>query len=224
MSTKKKIIIVAFIIGIPFLAVILAGIILFFITMNALNSSIDTSLYTDGMKDPVQLMPQKIEYFKINHYNNTYTLTTLASYKLTAKVVSKKTYYWDWSAAVAPYDFALAWGKLVSSDSNNYIKYSQSNRWYYFRYSGDCPYSKNYIQTHSANTHMIPANDNIKKALGKINTNQIAYFEGYLVKLDGTNNGTKVWWNSSLKRTDTGDGSCELFYVNKIIYNGETFQ
>jgi hypothetical protein len=36
---------------------------------------------------------------------------------------------------------------------------------------------------------------------------------GYLVEINGANN----WrWRSSLSRTDTGQGACEVFYVEAV--------
>ena len=63
---------------------------------------------------------------------------------------------------------------------------------------------------------MIPANENVRRAVKMIKEKDEVFLEGFLVSLKGTYKGETVTWNSSLSRTDTGDGSCELFYVSKV--------
>ncbi|MGD9580493.1 MAG: hypothetical protein AB7V50_03915, partial [Vampirovibrionia bacterium] len=81
----------------------------------------------------------------------------------------------------------------------------------------ECPFSTSYINDHAANTHIIPANTEVRKELESINVNQNVLLEGYFIYLEGLYKGKKVKWNSSLKRTDSGDGACEVFYVERII-------
>ncbi len=68
------------------------------------------------------------------------------------------------------------------------------------------------IITHSANMHMIPASDEVEETLLSAIRGDIVDLQGYLVEVHGE----KGWkWVSSLRRDDTGDGSCELVYVEK---------
>ena len=78
------------------------------------------------------------------------------------------------------------------------------------------PFDHSYIVTHSGNHHTIPANYNVRRALKSIRKNDKVILEGYLVNVNGTYRGKTVFWNTSLSRSDTGDGSCELFYVSKV--------
>jgi hypothetical protein len=45
-----------------------------------------------------------------------------------------------------------------------------------------------------------------------VGVNDLVELEGYLVYVKGDN----FTWNSSLTRNDTGDGACEVLYVEKI--------
>ncbi len=57
---------------------------------------------------------------------------------------------------------------------------------------------------------MIAANDEVRKVIGNLRVGQIVTMNGYLVNATGPEGRT---WNSSLTRQDTGNGACELFYV-----------
>lgn len=175
------------------------------------------------LADPVQCNLTNPQNIVLKAQNTPLLVTPVAGYKIAAEVKSKMKYSWDWSSEIGPYDLALVWGDLTKPDVEKHITYSQGNRWYYFHYDGQCPVSESYIYEHSANTHILPASYNLRSVLDSIQVNQIIYMEGYLVKISGTLNGGNVWWNSSTSRTDRGGGSCEVFYVNKIILNNTVY-
>ena len=159
----------------------------------------------------------------INEGNYRVILTPKAQYIINAKIVHKKRYHMDWNAGIAPYDFALAWGDLANPKFANEIKYSQGGRWYRFRYGANCAFTQSYIYQHSSNNHLIPANEYIKRVIEELNTGDYVHMEGYLVWLNGFYKKGNVYWKSSLSRNDTGDGSCEVFYVKNItLINGVT--
>ena len=139
-----------------------------------------------------------------------------AEYEVTAKVMSKKRYHNGWGSKIGPYDYVLAWGKLTNPEMNKFIKYTQMRRFYFYKCNWDCPLTHEYISTHSANTHLIPANDNIMKVLKKIKKGNVIKLWGYLVNVEGTYKGGEVYWRSSTTRKDTGNGACEVMYVEKI--------
>lgn len=163
---------------------------------------------------------------KYNFFSDGYTnlnISSLEKYSLTAMVASKTNYTERWNSKIAPYDLALIWGRLMEPDCLKTVTYSQSGRWYYYRYTGDFPLDSSYIVSHSSNNHIIPASNAILKCLSVIKVGQVVSLEGYLVNIDGKDGNYDVLWHSSRSRTDSGDGSCELFYVNKISINGITY-
>lgn len=170
------------------------------------------------LQDPIQ---EKVNFAEPILFNNLpdfdCKLKPQAIYKISAIVAAKKVYRYGWTAKIAPIDLALIWGELTEPSYKKVITYSQSNRWYYFRYSPNCPLDINYISSHSANNHIIPANNNILRVIRSLRSGQAVLLEGYLVNLQGTRKGKyPIWWNSSLTRLDSGDGACELFYVNRV--------
>jgi hypothetical protein len=80
------------------------------------------------------------------------------------------------------------------------------------------------VISHSANNHIIPANENIHEAVKTIWKKDIVVLEGVLVNIKGTYKGQPVTWNTSLSRKDTGNGSCELFYVSKVRIDTKVYE
>ena len=138
-----------------------------------------------------------------------YKITELASFSLSAKVLGKENYFFDQGADLSPVDLALGWGRMSDENVISKLNITQSGRWY--RVSAKSfPIPRREIEIHSANMHMIPANDDVESALSRVRKGQIIQLFGSLVKVEA-NNGWK--WRSSLTREDTRGGSCELIWV-----------
>ncbi len=58
--------------------------------------------------------------------------------------------------------------------------------------------------------HLIPARGAVKATLLKARSGDLVRLEGYLVRCEGPDG---FRWQSSLTREDTGDGSCEVVWV-----------
>lgn len=61
--------------------------------------------------------------------------------------------------------------------------------------------------------HMIPANEEIKERLLSLRQGAIIELKGFLV---GVQMGGQWVWVSSLSGTDTGNGACEIVWVNEL--------
>lgn len=153
-----------------------------------------------------------------------FVITPVAKYKISAIVVSKKSYRDGWYSEISPIDLALAWGRLANPEIGKYITFSQSDRWYFYEYEENCPFDNNYVITHSANNHIIPANENIYKSIKTVKKKEKIYLEGYLVNVSGRYKGRTFRWKSSLTRKDSGDGSCEVFYVRKVKIGADIYE
>jgi hypothetical protein len=66
----------------------------------------------------------------------------------------------------------------------------------------------------SANVHIIPKDNTLEKTFNNVYKGSLIELKGYLVEVR-TDDGWR--WVSSLKRDDTGGGSCELFWVEEVI-------
>jgi len=174
--------------------------------------------------DPIQLEQEGLKQIVMNFKNGSINIYPLAEYSISGKVLSKKKYGSTWNAKVSPYDFAIGWGELIREDLNEIIDYSQWGRFYFFKYEVSIPFKNKYIVEHSSNNHIIPATENIKKLLFHIKKDDIITMEGYLVNIRGKIGKNYTNWRTSLKRNDTGNDSCELFYVNRVKFDNKIYE
>ncbi len=144
--------------------------------------------------------------------HKNYTITPLATFYIQAKVLGKERYYIDRESELAPIDLALGWGKMSDDEVLKHFSISQSGRWYRWN-TDNFVIPRREVETSSANMHLIPANDKVKTALSFVNEGDVVSIQGKLVSVKGEDG----WgWKSSLTREDTGNGACELIWVESI--------
>ena len=178
----------------------------------------------DTSHDPVQQSSPSSDPILIETKEGHFTLTPVAEYRLSGMVVSKETYSDDWNAKVSPIDLAIVWGNLTEPEYDRYMTYDQDSRWYSYNYKPNSPFDHSYVISHSSNNHIIPGNKNIEMAVRTVKKKDKIVLEGFLVNLKGIYEGRTVVWNTSLTRADTGDGSCELFYVTKVRIDTDVYE
>ena len=142
-----------------------------------------------------------------------YTITPLANYQIKAVVLSRERYRNDRGAELAPLDLALGWGPMSTASVINDLNISQSGRWYEYSWSGEPPLDPELIATHSANTHCLPADSDVRRRLLAIKRHDLVTLQGYLVEITAADG---YRWRSSLTRTDTGGGACEVFWIISV--------
>ena len=145
-----------------------------------------------------------------------YKITPLAHYTITAIVLSRSRYRSDEMAEICPLDLALGWGPISQADNVNALKIGQAFRYYHWRISGEDQHRQQLplrvIETHSANTHCVPATEWVREDLLSIKRHDLVTLKGYLIRaVKG-----KRSYNSSMLRTDTGGGACEVLYVTEV--------
>jgi hypothetical protein len=141
-----------------------------------------------------------------------YRIIPLEAFSLEARVLGREDYHFDRGAALAPTDLALGWGPMADPQVLKDIRISQSNRWYHWQVD-EFPIPRREIETHSANMHMIPANSLVAQTLARVKQGQLIQLSGQLVQVDGKDG---YRWSSSLSREDTGNGACELIWVEQL--------
>lgn len=138
-----------------------------------------------------------------------YSFKALAAYSLDARVLSKSHYSDD----LSPYDLALGWQEMSDTAVVDRLAISQFARYYQYRWSGAPPVSAEIIATTSANHHMIPASEEVRRTLSRVREGDLVAIRGYLVSIHRADG----WhWNSSLTRNDKGPGACELVWVDSL--------
>ena len=160
--------------------------------------------------EPIQTALNKTSAFVFDDY----LITPLASFQLEARVLSAKHYRFGRESDLAPVDLAMGWGPMSDQEVLDQMKISQSSRFFWWR-AKTLPLPKQTIISHSANMHMIPSTPKIETMLKSVKRGQVVKLEGYLVAVMGKDG----WrWKSSLKRTDSGNGACEIVWVKSLEF------
>jgi len=160
--------------------------------------------------DPSQIgLPADTPVFQ----QGAFRLKPLAVFSIDARVLHRRVYRFDHESALAPVDLALGWGPMSDQRVLDQLSISQSARFYWYRYANPPPISKDEIISHSTNIHIIPSTPAIAKQCRWLRAGSLVRLTGDLVEASGP--GINAW-KSSLSRTDSGDGACELMWVKEL--------
>lgn len=133
------------------------------------------------------------------------------------KAISGNEYYNDISVK----DVAIAYGPMALDENHKKVEYvmTGSRRISYaikdptlFKSVGDLDTVKTYI----TNNHLIAANEYVEKLLKSINKDEYVEISGYLVKAEWKDGIYRYALESSTTREDTGNGACEVIYVENV--------
>lgn len=137
-------------------------------------------------------------------------ITGLASFDITARVLSTKRYRWDSSARYSPLDIAFGWGPMSDTAVIEKLSIGQHWRFGYVSWRGAPPVAEHQIFDNFANCHIVPATGNSRNIMLGVRPNELLRLGGYLIRIEREDG----WrWQSSLSRRDNGPGACELIYV-----------
>lgn len=143
-----------------------------------------------------------------------YFINAIAQFELKAKVLGKEHYIFDRVSDLAPYDLALGWGRMSDQEIVDKIDISQRKRWFFWNVDL-YPIPRKEIEISASNMHIIASTEEVKKQLDDIIVGEIIYLQGYLVSVMSPKDG---WhWKSSLSRNDTGNGACEVVWVENLL-------
>jgi hypothetical protein len=142
-----------------------------------------------------------------------WTLTPRARYDITARILSREDYRFDTIADLVPEDLALGWGAMSDNRVLRAFRISQSARFYTWQPITRLPIPHEEVIEHSANTHVIPEDAALRAALARLRIGQVVHLTGLLV--DGVRD-DGVFVHTSLTRSDTGAGACEIMLVQHV--------
>ncbi|MBD3654161.1 hypothetical protein [Kangiella sp.] len=174
------------------------------------NYSREVSLGPGVMAPEIPLQKNLDPPISFNHQG--FTVTKIANFRIKAKVLAKENYYFGREAEVSPTDLALGWGRMSDESILQHINITQSGRFYRWRVES-FPIPRREIETHSANMHLIPADEYVKHLIDDIREGEIIELSGSLVNVKAKDG---WFWSSSLTRNDTGNGACELIWVDSL--------
>ena len=187
------------------------GILVMFVVLSAVGCSSEVR-YPPGEIAPNDPVQEKLTSAQV-HLVGKYAVRPVARFQVEARVLSTERYRFDRGAALSPIDLALGWGPMSNQTVLDQIDISQGGRFYRWRVKV-YPIPRRQIIEHSANMHMIPANDEVRKDLLAVRVGEVVHIEGYLVVATSEDGAI---WKTSLTRKDSGDGACELVWVENIL-------
>jgi len=140
-------------------------------------------------------------------------LTPRARYDITARILGREDYHFDGLSDLIPEDLALGWGPMSDNRVLQAFEITQGARFYSWRPKRMLPIPQQAVIEHSANTHVIPADAVVARQLKRLRVGQVVHLNGYLV------NGVRddgAYITTSLTRSDTGPGACEVMLVEEV--------
>ena len=138
-----------------------------------------------------------------------FRLRPRAEFDATVRILHREDYSLGTLASLVPTDFAVGWGRMSDSAVLEGIEISQANRFYFWR-TASWPIEREEIESHSANWHVIPENDAVRQVLGRLRKGSLVELRGRLVDIEGKEGGM----TTSLSRSDTGPGACEILLAS----------
>lgn len=149
-----------------------------------------------------------------------YTFTPHASYTLPGLVVSlhHSDSWIDISHEGDPaqtVDLCVVWGPNISTNGYQMVTYDHGDWTCYYRWATeyDPPFSGNFL----SNNHLIPATPELASLIKTIHIGDQILLSGILVDYAiESKNGLGSSRNTSLIRTDGGNGACEILYLTDV--------
>lgn len=173
---------------------------------------------------PLQDVVDNNEPIKFSQDGFAYNLTPVAKYQIQGLVVHQMDYRFfsiNNSDSVFPVDLCLTWGDNLINKSyqEKQLSFSQDSRFCFYKWRGETAINPDLI----SNNHLIASDAKILSVINKIKAGDQVLISGYLVDVQANKAGKVSDYDpdsfnlkSSLTRTDTGAGACEIIYVNDI--------
>ena len=160
--------------------------------------------------DPTQVdLPSNEPEFDFGEFH----LKPLARFSVDARLLHSKIYRYDRGASLVPIDLAVGWGPMSDQQVLDQLQVSQSMRFFWYEYKMPPPIAAEQIVNHATNIHIIPSTPELASRCKSLRSGALLHLSGELVQATGPQIGT---WRSSLSRTDSGNGACELLYLEDL--------
>lgn len=165
-------------------------------------------------KEPVQ-GAVSLNPFTQDYKGYEYSINPKYSYDIYGLVVS----YFDYDSFLNiihkddpgnAMDFCVIWGENITNNVYKEMKFRSSEFKCFWKKESNSKFSNLYL----SNNHLIPANMSIKALLKKVNIGDQIHIKGYLADYSISKNKEQVGTRqTSITRSDEGDGACEIIYV-----------
>lgn len=136
-----------------------------------------------------------------------------AFFRAEARVLGRERYRFDAMASLSPIDLALGWGPMSDERVLDRIDVSQGQRFSFYIPEEPLSISPALLVLTQTNVHTIAANPEIAATLRGLRRGQVIRVEGMLVDVE--RDGRRIW-KTSLERTDSGPGACEILFTTRL--------
>lgn len=154
--------------------------------------------------------------FSFSYLGRPFDVKPLAAYALWGIVVSHNDIssfadiYHD-ESAVDTKDVCVAWGEAAANPEISKVTFKSGPFTCYFSYPGDVVFQ----QQHVSNNHLLTDDPLVRKKIGGLHVGDQIHAEGLLVSYRPADQPDQ-WRASSLTRSDTGPGACEVLFVKEL--------
>jgi hypothetical protein len=167
----------------------------------------------DGAIAPTEPLQSDLESAPTATTLGRWQLTPRARYDITARILSREDYHFDLLSDLIPEDLALGWGPMSDNRVLSAFRISQGGRFYsWMPRQQQLPIPRQVVIEHSANTHVIPTNRAMRRQLERLRVGQVVHLRGFLV--DGVRD-DGAYIHTSMTRSDSGPGACEVMLVEQ---------
>jgi len=174
------------------------------------------NIHPDLRIQPLQTDTEKKEV-TLNYMGIQYLIQPIQNYEISGLVVSHNNpsgfgdIYHD-SKSFDTKDLCLIWGNNLMNNDFHKVKF--------WNVSWTCnvsyPLGINFEFDEISNNHLITRSDEIRKKIAKVRVGDQIKIKGTLANYTTLNN-ENSWRNSSLTRSDTGNGACEVVLVESLV-------
>jgi len=199
-------------------ALILAGSIYALALNNLARPSSITSFHPSLELEPEQKLI-KGRHFEMNYGDRVYRINPLAEYEISGLVVthnniSSITDAYHTSKSVDLKDLCLVWGDNLSPSLLKNVTF-WSEPWTCFFLFHDNDTAAEFSPNQISNNHLIGANQQVRNIIKQVHVGDQVTLRGSLVEYSDIESSEQIR-RSSLTREDTGNGACEVVYVEQI--------
>jgi hypothetical protein len=178
----------------------------------------------DLTAEPVQEPLVPPEQVVVTRGERKFTLLKTHRYVVSGEVLSATSYDLAWTNDFFDVDVGLLWGTRREEFKDRF-KFFQMGRFLFWR--TDQPVTDTdrvEVNRHISNNHLIPAegHGHIASAARWVSKGDQVRIEGALVQV--LDDSGRALATSSTSRDDTGEGACEIIWVDSLQINGRIFR
>lgn len=155
--------------------------------------------------------------FTFDYMDVTYDVQPVAAYELWGLVVSHNDInslsdaYHD-KTSVDTKDLCVIWGPNVATDDFKRVAFESGSWTCYFRYPNGVQFTGRAL----SNNHVVTDRKVVRDLIDKVRPGDQVYFKGMLVNYHDRRRPASAWRRTSVTRTDTGNGACEVVFVEDM--------